>query len=176
MKKLTFLVFGFLLIACQGKKEEPQAGAHLFYDFDQADHYHLDISRQTYDSILRNPDKSRLDLGLMQILRENIPTSGRDTLFIPNMDILKFRKNPVAEADLEALRKIFSERKAAAGHRIACEPIFNDVIVFRKKGKFIGAAKVSFECEKSYLVGARYGTAGFGQDGEFAELKTLLNR
>lgn len=175
MKNIIGVIAIVLFLSCGDKKAEiPALGEQSFFDFDKVEHYHLAISKSNYDSILANPNKSRLDAGLMQILREKIPVSGIDTLFIPNMDILKFQKHEIAADKHQKLKEIFSVKAAHENPSTTCESIFRDVLVFRNKGKFIGVAKLDLNCESEYLMGARYSSSSFGSKADFESLKAIL--
>lgn len=176
MKYLVAVFSAVLLMACGQKEEKKEAaGKQPFFVFDQVDYYHKELTRSQFDSILANPNKSNKDLGLLQIVQQNIPVSTIDTLFIPNMDILKFEKKTLPESTHEKLNDLFSVKiENATPKSVACDPIFEDVLVFRKKSKVIGVAKISFDCDKNYIIGSRYATVGFGQSGEYGELKKVL--
>ncbi|NMH27842.1 hypothetical protein [Flavobacterium silvaticum] len=177
MKKVLLLLLCVALSKCGQKSNETNvtAGEQPFFTFDRVDYYHLDIDRNGFDSIVRNENKSRKEQALLQILQQNIPVSTIDTLFIPNMGMLDFHQTLIDPKHHVELAKLFSVNKPAPGTKTACEPIFKDVLIFRQKQKVIGVAKLSFDCDKSYIVGARYPSGGFGAGGEFAKLKQLLS-
>lgn len=178
MKKVLLLLVSVCLFQCGQKSAEPEsvAGSQPFFTFDRVDHYHLDIDRNGFDSIVRKEDKSRKEQALLQILQQNIPVSTIDTLFIPNMGMLDFHQTLVDPKFHSELSRLFSVNKPAADTRTACEPIFKDVLIFRQKQKVIGVAKIAFDCDKHYIIGARYPSGGFGRDGEYAKLKAILQK
>ncbi|NUY80271.1 hypothetical protein HUK80_05130 [Flavobacterium sp. MAH-1] len=175
MKRIFLLLAAVCLVSCkQGKTETP--GAQPFFLFDKVIHYHKDISQAEMDSLDSKPDKSRMDLGLMQIVTGNVPTSPRDTLFVQNMDILKFSKKELDASLNMKLSEIFSQKETkGTNSETNCRPIYKDVLVFRQKGKVVGVAKISFDCKKQQMVGIRYTPKDFGKAGEYEELQKVLS-
>ncbi|RYY10790.1 MAG: hypothetical protein EOO04_36325 [Chitinophagaceae bacterium] len=175
MKHLLLLLIGICLTGCNDRKDEVAAGSQPFFTFDRVDYFHYEIDRNGFDSIAAKEDKSRMEQALLQILQKNVPVSTIDTLFIPNMAKLNFNQKQIDPKHYPELKRLFSVNKPGKDATTACEPIFKDVLIFREKRKVVGVAKLSFDCDKSYIIGSRYAPAGFGGAGEFAKLRPILS-
>jgi hypothetical protein len=174
MKKILLLGICMAFVACQQKKEAVVAQEMPFFVFDAVDYYHLDIKQQAVDSIAMKADKTNKELALMQILQQRIPVSTIDTLFINNMEILSFDKMRLDSKMYKELGQLFVKQTVENPSYPSCEPIYRDVLIFRKKDKVIGVAKLDFDCGRSAIVGARYDASLFGQSGEYVKLQHLL--
>lgn len=160
--------------ACEQNKKAEATGNLPFFTFDQVIHYSVPVSKSELDSIIGKSEKSRKELGLLQIVTGNIPVSTQDSLFISNMDILGFEKQVIDPKKYEALEKLFSKREPTQPIQPSCKTGYTDILVFRKKGKFMGSVKLNFECQRHQMVGQRYNDADFGQSGEYDELKKMI--
>ncbi len=175
MKRIALAVFTLVfLTACEQNKKAEATGNLPFYTFDQVIHYTVPVSKSELDSIIGKSEKSRKELGLLQIVTGNIPVSTQDSLFISNMDILGFEKEVIDPKKYEALEKLFSKREPIQPIQPTCKSGYTDILVFRNKGKFMGSVKLNFECQRHQMVGQRYNDAHFGQSGEYVALKKLL--
>ena len=173
MKKTILLLICILAVSCQ--KKEPIAQGDLpFFLFDQIDYYHKTISEDSIIAIIQKEDQTRKEQGLLQIIKGNVPVNTMDTLCIKNMDILGFEKQSIPKAYFDKINNLFSLKTAETKSATACVAIYRDVLVFRKKDKVIGVAKICFDCEKSAIVGARYDASQFGQSGEYKALQEIL--
>jgi hypothetical protein len=161
-------------IACQQNQKSEATGNLPFFTFDQVIHYTVPVSKSELDSIIGKSEKSRKELGLLQIVTGNIPVSTQDSLFISNMDILGFEKEIIDPKKYEALANLFSKRQPTKPIQPTCKSGYTDILVFRNKGKFMGSVKLNFECQRHQMVGQRYNDADFGQSGEYEALKKLL--
>lgn len=173
MKKAILLLLSIFLFSCN-KKEKINVGDLPFFKFDKIDYYRTDISREALDSIGMKQEKSRKERALMQVLVQNIPVNTMDTLFINNMEILGFEKSVIDSSQYKRISNLFSLHDTANIDASACAVIFRDVLVFRKKDKVIGVAKICFDCGQNHIVGARYDSSKFGQSGEYEELMEIL--
>ena len=174
MKKY-FLLLALSLAACKENKKAV-AGAQPFFVFDQVDHYHTSISDAYVKSLYEKPDKKRTDLAMLQIIGGNVPVSGADTVFIRNMDILGFSEKTLDKSENEQLSKIFSKQEPASPAPPAAQPVYRDVLIFRRGGRVIGMAKLDMASGKSHIIGSRYNTLDFGRAGEFAQLRPILEK
>ena len=175
MKRIALAVFTFIfLTACEQNKKAEATGNLPFYTFDEVIHYSVPVSKSELDSIIGKSEKSRKELGLLQIVTGNIPVSTQDSLFINNMEILGFEKEIVDPKKYDTLENIFSKREPTQPIQPSCKTGYTDILVFRKKGKFMGSVKLNFECQRHQMVGQRYNDADFGQSGEYDELKKMI--
>ncbi len=176
MKRIALLLIAVAFASCQQEKKDAAAGEQPFFVFDKVVHYHKDVTKTGLDSLYDKEEKTRNDLGLIQIVSGNVPTSPRDTLFVNNMDILEFSKHEVDASKNAELSKIFSQKTSdLEADKNDCKPLYTDVLIFREKGKIVGVAKLDFECKRQQMVGMRYPPQTFGKNGEYEELKKLLS-
>ncbi|MGL2966353.1 hypothetical protein [Flavobacterium sp. XGLA_31] len=175
MKKSFMIVLCLTLAACN-QKEKPVNGEMPFFIFDKVEYYHTGISANETDSIVMKQDKTRKEEGLLQIIRGRIPVSTIDTLFIKNMELLSFEKYSIDAKLNPQIAQLFSvhQPKTKATETKTNSPTYTDVLIFRKKDKVIGVAKICFDCKKSWIMGSRYPTEDFGLSGEYEELHQLL--
>ncbi|RZJ73246.1 hypothetical protein [Flavobacterium sp.] len=176
MKRIVLLLIAVVFASCKQEKTETAAGDQPFFIFDKVVHYHKEISRQYLDTLYDKPEKSRNDLGLIQIVTGNVPVNPADTLFVKNMSILEFSQHEIEASKNAEISKLFSQKtpKETVAESANCKAIYADVLVFRGKGKIVGVAKIDFNCKKAQIVGMRYSPENFGKSGEFDELQKLV--
>ncbi|MBK0369406.1 hypothetical protein [Flavobacterium agrisoli] len=174
MKKIVFILSSVLFFSCNQKQKEVESGDLPYFVFDQVEHYHTDLTPEQFDSIVINPEKTDKELALFQIINGKIPVSSIDTVFVKNMDILGFSKTEIDSTHFKKINELFSKRDAKKEISATCNSYYKDVLIFRNKDKFIGAAKIDFDCQKSQITGARYNTEDFGASGEFKELSAVI--
>lgn len=175
MKRIALTLFALVITtSCKKTTTTEPTGNLPFFTFDQVIHYTVPVSKSELDSIIGKSEKSRKELGLLQIVTGNIPVSTQDSLFISNMDILGFEKEIIDPKKYETLANLFSKRQPTKPIQPTCKSGYTDILVFRNKGKFMGSVKLNFECQRHQMVGQRYNDADFGQSGEYEALKKLL--
>ncbi|MFM2228948.1 MAG: hypothetical protein RL607_206 [Bacteroidota bacterium] len=175
MKRIALALFTLVaLTACQQNQKAEATGDLPFFQFDVVEHYKVPYSKVALDSIIGKEDKTRMEQGLLQIVTGNIPVSTKDTLFVKNMEILGYQKTLLDPKIYPQIKHLFSKREPSKPIQPTCQSGYTDVLVFREKGKFVGSAKISFDCQRHQMIGERYNDADFGQSGEYVELKKLL--
>ncbi|RZJ68486.1 MAG: hypothetical protein EOO50_01460 [Flavobacterium sp.] len=174
MKAFFIAAAALLIVSCKNDSTA-KPGDQPFFLFDKVEHYHTDVTEAQIEEIYAKPEKSRKELGMIQIVKGTVPTSARDTGFIENMSILGFSKHEVPTSKNEKISEIFSVKPSTGNPTESdCKQIFNDVLVFTLEGKVTGVAKLSFDCKKQQMVGIRYNPMNFGQNGEYEKLAALL--
>lgn len=172
--KYLIILLTLALVSCNDNKKT-EAGQDLpFFLFDQVEYYHKDLSKDALQTLQMEPEKSRKDQALLQIVSGNIPVSIQDTLFIKNMGILGFEKQTLDAKYNKELSHLFSSREVANTKPASCTTGYNDVLIFRRDKKIIGMAKISFDCGHHQMIGERYSDHNFGQSGEYEALKKIL--
>jgi hypothetical protein len=172
MKKYVLLL-ALSLAACK-ENQKAAPGAQPFFVFDQVDHYHTAITDAEVKTLYEKPGKKRTDLAMLQIVGGNVPVSGADTVFIRNMDVLGFTEKTLNKSENEKLSVIFSKHDATSPAATPAQPVYRDVLIFRRGGRVVGMAKLDMAAQKSHIIGSRYNTLDFGRAGEFAQLRPLL--
>jgi len=174
MKNSVLLLLCMVLISCQ--KKEKVSGQDLpFFHFDKIEYYHTAITPEEFKAIGMKQEKDRKEQALWQIINGKVPVNTMDTLFIRNMDILSFKKYTVDAKWHAKIGHLFAMRTGKTKAENACAPAYRDILIFRKKDKVIGVAKICFDCNRSQIVGARYDASAFGQSGEYDALHTILS-
>ena len=163
-----WLMVVWLTILFSGCGKEP------FFEFDQADHYHISLSEDDLQKLdqANNDQKAQLKKG---IIFEDFPENVADTFFIKNLKAMGFIKKEIPNQKLTVMHDLFKENSTFVREVARCEPEFKDIVVFRNKSKIAGIAKLCFECDKHWIVGSRVSIEDFGQHGEFEALKKLLD-
>ena len=175
MKRIVLALFTLLIAtSCKKSATTEPTGDLPFFKFDQVEHYTVPYTKAALDSIIGKEVKTRMEQGLLQIVTGNIPVSTKDTLFIKNMEILGYQKEILDPKLYPEIEHLFSKRNPSKPIQPTCQSGYTDVLVFREKGKFIGSAKISFDCQRHQMIGERYNDADFGQSGEYEALKKLL--
>lgn len=173
MKNILLLFICLFLLSCNNNEKKVK-GDLPFFHFDQIDYYYSDISREEETELGNNNERSRQEKALCQILYDRVPVSTLDTLFIKNMAILSFNKRTIDPKLNSKISHLFSLRTSEIQEVTACAPTYRDILIFRKKGKVIGVAKICFSCNQNHIIGARYDSSNFGQNGEYAALYNIL--
>ena len=149
-----------------------------FFDFDEIDYYSINEiendSISDLTEIYDNENKSKIGKLKFDIVLGKIPKNIQDSNFIKKLHELGFTKINVSKAKHSKINQIFSEKEAIERIDAACIPAYRDILIFRKKNKNIGIAKICFGCMKKMIVGTTANTFDFGQDGDFENLENLL--
>ncbi|MFT3793202.1 hypothetical protein [Flavobacterium sp.] len=173
MKTLITLALCLLLVSCNDKKP---TGPLPFFHFDEIDYYHIGISEEEATEMSIKQDKTRKEQALLQIINGNVPVNTRDTLFINNMDILRFEKHDIDPKFNPQFADLFRVRENVKPEAVSCISVYRDVLVFRQKDKVVGVAKICFDCGTDEIVGSRYDTSTFGEGGDYEKLEALLKQ
>ena len=147
-KFLVISVVVLMLGSCSPNKES-------YFDFDQVDYYSIKKDnkefRERYDC---NTGVESEDFGC-DIVNSYRPTSIGDTTFIDSLVHLNYSKTELDSAKFDDLRLIFSVTDPPFVNTYnACAPIYRDILIFKKRNKITGMAKICFECEQHYIVGS----------------------
>jgi len=176
MKYFPIVLLSLLFYSCNENKKTNSNTDQPFFLYDQVEYYYTPIEKDSLFDIKMKQDKSRKEQALLQILTGNVPVSIKDTLFINNMEILKFKKVILDPKLYSKLTHLFSFREANQSVTPDPNAAYKDVLIFKKDNKIIGMAKVSFEGSKHQMIGERYNDSKFGQSGEYKELEKILNQ
>lgn len=165
---LVFLSFG--LLACTNKKKE-------YFDFDKIEYYHINIDDAEIFELNDNPLKSKLDSLKNEIISNDIPQDISDLHFIDKLEEMGFKKSFVDNTSkITSIRAIFTEKSTLFSETNRCEPVYRDILIFKKQSKVVGTAKLCFDCMKSDIKGTTANTDNFGEDGDFEKLKKILKK
>jgi len=184
MKNIFFL-FGILLFSCNTKTskkveeniyEPPKITGMKYFDFDEIVHYKSEIASSELRKLYFDR-KTKLDsLKYEVITNREIPKTVKDTAFISKLEEIGFLKSKVNKIKFEEINSIFKEKKHDEISGFACDYIFRDILVFKRKSKTVGIAKICFECQANHIVGTKANIEEFGMDGDYEKLEKILER
>ena len=75
--KILFLNYFF---SCNENKQTITNTDLPFFHFDKVEYYHPNIIQNEFDNIIMNPNKTREEEALLQILTGNVPVSIKDII------------------------------------------------------------------------------------------------
>ena len=145
----------------------------VFFDYDEIIHY------KTYTDekdLFENKNKTELDSLKERVIMWGVPKSIRDTFFLSQLENIGYNKTIVPKAKFEEIDQIFREKQARNGTSFACIHYYRDILIFKKKSKTIGMAKICFSCMDNQIFGTTKNTKDFGQDGDYGRLKEILEK
>jgi len=142
-----------------------------FFDFDAIHHYSTDVDAKAVYDLYEQDSLTDSDKMLMAILMDPV---SQDFSFINNLEKLNFIQKDIDSNKLELINDLFKVKIVDEYTATACEPLYRDVLIFRKNSDITGIAKICFGCDKHSIIGAKVPTASFGQSGEYQKLGELL--
>lgn len=143
-----------------------------YFKFDSVEHYSLTID----ESIFINDSKNKDVIDLYEYLLGEKINELKDTNQLTELIRLGYQKSILPSSKNAELNKLFSEKGKIIPILLDCEPMYRDILVFKRKNKIIGIAKIYFQCGQSEFIGTSKKTDGFGRNGEFEKLKNLLSK
>jgi len=168
IKRYSIVLLLFLILSCKSKEEK------MFFDFDSVEYYSLNKNKEK--EIVENYNK---DFVFEKILYTEFPKELNNEEFLKAINSDGFSRHKILEKDIKSLNEnVFVEKFSPSvfQYEKACIPEYRDILVFRKKNKITGIAKICLSCEQYYLSSSKKNiqTENFGSDGEFESLKNLF--
>ena len=164
---IILLVFSVVVGCGQGQDD-------YYFDFDQIDHYSIEVDENKlldrYDAL----DLSEEESLLLAVIIRDTPTSLSDTAFLADLESAGFQKKILKGSKLEEINEIFRKKLHKEVSAMACIAVYRDVLVFRKKEKIVGIAKICFSCKQNQIHGTEIETWDFGQSGDYDKLESIL--
>jgi hypothetical protein len=186
MKKIPLLIF-IILISCNSKitekvgqkgevitYEKPKITGEKYFDYDEIVHYKNEIEEEKIGDLVDNQKKSKIDSLKMGIILGRIPTKITGEDFLKQLESIGYVKNTVDPKKFEKIDEIFIEKKHEFVVASACVYVYRDILIFKKKSKVVGIAKICFGCGDSIIIGTKSNTEEFGQSGDYWHLEKLL--
>ena len=189
MKNIIFLIT-ILIFSCNSKTEqkaenieklnnesvikEPKITGEKYFEYDEIEYYQSEIEEDQIDELYDNQEKSKKDSLKMGIILGEIPKSINDTKFIDNLKSFGYIKSKIEENKFNKIDEVFTEKKHSEAYQTACIYIYRDILIFKKKSKIIGIAKICFGCDASVIVGTKSNTEEFGMSGDYEKLREIL--
>lgn len=146
-----------------------------YFEFDEVVHYKIKISEKEIVKLIIKENRNKNEENLYLIVSSTFsPKSLNDTSVIANLVKIGFKKRIVSKNKFPLIEQIFCERKHKEYFSLSCIANYRDVLIFKKKKKTVGIAKICFECSQHIIVGAKGNTEYFGQSGDIEKLDSLL--
>jgi hypothetical protein len=189
MKNIIFLLT-IILISCNSKTEkktenvekqntenvlkEPKIKGEKYFEYDEIEYYKSEIEEDQIGILYDNQKKSKTDSLKMGTILGEIPKSISDTEFIQNLKSFGYTKSKIDSTKFNKIDEIFTTKNHSELYANACIYIYRDILVFKKKSKIIGIAKICFGCDAKIIVGTKANTEEFGMNGDYEKLKKIL--
>ena len=145
-----------------------------FFDYDSIDYYTIDISEDNATKLLDNQNTKIEEKKYNIIMNDKFPKTIDKIDFIKDLSNIGFKKSSIKPDKFSDLNKIFSEKSEQDGIVFACIPIFRDLLVFKKKNKITGFAKICFSCNQYHIIGSKSDTKNFGQGSDYENIGKIL--
>ena len=159
MKKISILLV-IIMSSCHSKH----------FEFDNVEHYHIDISdEKVYERAFKS-DKSYEETLFESILVENYPAV-IDKNFIMKLEEIYPIKQKIDNSKLFELKEIYCNKINFGKSK--CIPIYRDVLVFKQKDSIVGVSKICFGCEMQYTIN-KSGEQKEFDNNDFKKLKKIL--
>ena len=146
-----------------------------YFNYDELVHYKIEFDSNKRKEIYSSRNNTFLDSMRYGVIYNSIPKSINDSSFVFKLEEFGYTKKVVKRVKFKEIDRIFTERKHEEVIAYACDHVFRDILIFKRKSKIIGIAKICFECGGNEIVGTKANSEEFGMDGEYAELRQILN-
>lgn len=175
MKQIFILMIITLsLIGCNFSGENRGTGK-MYFDYDEIEYYENDISPDGLNMLFESQSKYDIDSFKMKILTvSDIPKDINDLSYPANLIKTGYKKEAIAPSRFPEFNKIFQEKVTREHTITSCLQVYRDILIFKKKSKVTGIAKICFDCYDSWILGGNTHIENFGLDGDFEKLEHLL--
>lgn len=189
MKKILLLSL-ILLLGCNSKNENSTQNVHesnkenslkapkitgdKYFDYDEIEYYKNEIEEDQIDALYDNQKKSLKDSLKMGVVLGETPKNITDINFIQYLNSFGYTKTKINDKLFGKIDEVFTEKKHSEVYATGCIYIYRDILIFKKKAKIIGIAKICFGCEASVIVGTKSNTEEFGMSGDYEKLRKIL--
>ena len=188
MKSIYFTLIFALLVSCnknietqeiqQPKIEVKNCVTKIgeeYFDYDNLTHYYSKISHDELFDIAEKENLNEKEKFINDFILSNFPKKVTQTEFLSKITNYGFVKSKKV-IDLDTLNEVFryKEFDLKQIEEMACVAEYRDLLIFKKKKKIVGIAKICFECNQSQILGTEINTDYFGQCGDFTKLENLI--
>ncbi len=156
-------------------KTENETVCKPYFDFNEVEHYYLDIDEDKIWEIEEKTQKTEKEEKQLELLIQYTPDKLSDTIYLKDLEKIDFVKTEINSDKFESLNKIFCERQHKELIAMACIAVYRDILVFKKDNKIIGTAKICFDCDQNVITGTTLNTTEFGQSGDYGKLYKILH-
>ncbi len=144
-----------------------------YFDFDKIEHYRITKEIDYFD---RENDSVQIENKeiLSELLFDRKPNELNGTEFLNDVSKVISIKKEIPASDFDNIKEIFKEQSCSVNIATSCISVFRDILVFYKKEKIVGIAKICFSCKDNHIIGTTSNTDDFGQCGKYDELNKIL--
>lgn len=147
-----------------------------FFDFDELVHYRIEIDENDLIEKTEDPNITPEEQLQIELIIMDAPNSVDDTSFVAELENIGFRKTQVDKSIFGKINEIFKEKEVDESIVNSCLAVYRDILIFKKKNKIIGMAKICFSCNQNRIYGTSANTINFGQEGDYGMLDRILNK
>ena len=161
------------------KKDSILSIGKYYFNFDNITYYHSDISAEEIHLLLSKENETELttkEKEIIDIVIGGKPKTLNDTSFIAKFKEYGYNEIYVSKRKYNEINEIFREKKHNNVIGTGCIYEYRDILIFRRKGKIIGLAKICVKCLGHLIIGTTANTEEFGQSGEYEKLIELLEK
>jgi hypothetical protein len=154
-----------------------QHKASLFFDYDTVDHYQSGISNQDFLAIATKVKQSKPENDFIKLINRSEPKSINDTNFLANLSEFYPKKTIITDRlQIRRLNYVFKEKPIINAALPACDPLYRDLLIFKKNNKIVGISKLCFSCGQNYTIGTPKGTwyLARAKEGDWERLISVL--
>lgn len=187
MKLFILIIFYITIIGCKSEIKNPNnikgniaqkikqtEKGDVFFDYDEIDFYNIDFDEGRSVELIQNREKSNDDKLKYQIILGETPENIKDTAFLKQIKDIGFKCKKIKSDKFKSINKIFIEKNISDDYAFGCAPVYRDILIFKKKGKIIGIAKICFSCQQNIIIGTKANTKNFGHNGDYGRLRSIL--
>jgi hypothetical protein len=146
-----------------------------YFEYDQLDHYYISIDHDKLWDMENKKTRTPQEEQQIELLLQQTPDKLSDSFVLNDLEKLDFIKKEISPAMFGENSKIFCERKHKDVFALSCVVEYRDILIFKKKNKITGIAKICFGCNQKVITGATSNTSEFGQSGDYEKLNNLLH-
>jgi hypothetical protein len=179
MRTAILLFLTIFLFNCQSDNtnmDTDNKTGKLFFDYDAIDYYFNNIDELHSPELYDNHNTSADDSIRTKVIIGNTPKDIADLAFIDKLEAFGYSKSSVDTSLFKAINEVFSEKPPGNTLVRGCIYIYRDILVFKKKGKVIGTAKICFACGDAQIKGTTAYTDMFGQNDDYERLEKALKK
>ncbi|MCK6607700.1 MAG: hypothetical protein L6Q46_05265 [Flavobacterium sp.] len=169
MKYFQIIIFSIIIFSCIENKKESQS---FNINYDKIDHYHLNTETSKIYNGLAHKEKEILN----EILYSASPSSINDLTAINIIESQSEKKTIDSKFNSEIVKSVsLHEINQNEEQPItSCEPIYRDILIFRKENKITSIIKICFDCSENQVLGINFDSSKYFFGVNYKKLKKLL--
>lgn len=154
----------------------PKADPQPFFDYDAIDRYFYDADEQEVFGLISKERLTKLETFRSAVLLGNKPERVSEPGFTDSLEKAGYKRTVVDPNKFPEISNIFMYKPSTEHLSTACLFVYRNILIFKKKNKVVGIAKICFGCLANQIKGANANTDNFGDQGDYERLKQILDR